>query len=258
MRQTGPITTAAGAMPASALLRVALVEDDGEFRDEILLPVLTAVGFDVSGFGDAAGLYRAMLSSRFDIVVLDIGLPDEDGFGVARRLRETSPVGIVMLTGRHADPDRVRGLTIGADAYLPKPAEPALLIATLNSLARRLRMEPGGTAEQPGWQIDSRGWHLVAPDGQHVELTQSERTIVLRLAAADGHPVPRDTLIADLTDDCDSFDPHRLEMLVHRLRRKCATATSHALPLRAIRNQGYLLTLDRPTSASIPASASRG
>jgi DNA-binding response OmpR family regulator len=255
MKHSGTVTTGTAAMPIPARLRVALVEDDREFRDEILVPVLTAAGFEVSGFGDAAGLYRAMMSAAFDIVVLDIGLPDENGFEVARHLRETSPVGIVMLTGRNADPDRVRGLTLGADAYLPKPVEPALLIATLHSLARRLRMEPPGGGEPAGWQMDARGWHLVAPDAQRIELTPAERTIVSRLFEADGQPVPRDTLIADLTDDCDSFDPHRLEMLVHRLRRKCAAATPHVLPLRAIRNQGYLLTLDRPAAAGSPSRA---
>ena len=252
----GSATSVAAAGQAGlARLRVALVEYDQEFRDEILVPVLTAAGFDIEGFGDAAGLHRAMRFDTFDIVVLDIGLPDGNGFDLARDLRRTSPVGIVMLTGRHGDPDRVRGLTLGADAYLPKPVEPALLIATLNSLARRLRMEPAGTSESAGWQLDARGWHLIAPDGQRVELSQAERTIIGRLAAADGQPVDREALIDDLTHDRDSFDPHRLEMLVHRLRRKCAASTSHPLPLRAIRNQGYLLTLDRhPLATQSPHS----
>jgi DNA-binding response OmpR family regulator len=234
---------AASARTAGAL-RVALVEDDDELREEILKPQLIDAGIDVVSMRCAADLYRAMRVGTFDIVVLDIGLPDESGFDVARHLRTESSVGIVMLTGRKADADRVRGLNVGADAFLPKPVDSSLLIATLHSLSRRLRgAQPRGPA-RPAWSLDRNGWHLRSPAGQDVELTASERLVLQRLFAADSHPVSRNELIAVLASDGEDFDPHRLEVLVHRLRRKVSASTATTLPLRAIRGSGYLLTID--------------
>lgn len=220
--------------------RILLVEDDAELRDAILIPGLVESGFSVVGAGNAAELYRAMLSNTFDIVVLDVGLPDESGFDVARHLRSISSVGIVMLTARDSDPDRVRGLGVGADAYLAKPIDMALLVATLSSLARRLAMEP---AQKPGalWRLTADAWHLLTPENHSIELTPTERIILRRLFTAPGRPVERDVLIADLVEDVSDFDPHRLEMYVHRLRRKIASVTPTELPLRAVRGKGYLL-----------------
>jgi DNA-binding response OmpR family regulator len=194
-----------------------------------------------------------MLVDTFDIVVLDIGLPDESGFDVARQLRAGSDVGIVMLTGRQAATDRVFGLNIGADAFLPKPVDSSVLVATLRGLARRLNT-PQDAEVQNGWALDRSGWHLCAPGGAHVELTAAERQVMMRLASAAGQPVSRADLIAELSDRAEEFDPHRLDVLIHRLRRKVAAATSIALPLRALRGSGYLLTIDeRRTRRPLPA-----
>jgi DNA-binding response OmpR family regulator len=219
---------------------VAVLEDDIELRDDVLLPGLDDFGFDVVGYGRPAELYGALLGRRFDIVVLDVGLPDEDGFSVTRRLREHSSIGIVMLTGRDGVPDRVRGLSEGADAYLAKPVQTELLAATLRSLDRRLRAH---TAEPlPGhWTVDGSGWCLVAPGGGAVALTLAERRVLGLLLATPAEPVSRDALIAALTDDIHDFDPHRLENLVHRLRRKAQDATGEALQLRAVHGVGYVM-----------------
>jgi DNA-binding response OmpR family regulator len=224
--------------------RIALLEDDIELRDRILLPGLADFGFPVEGFGRAAELYAAMLGGTFDIVVLDVGLPDEDGFSVTRRLRALSPIGIVMLTGRDGVPDRVRGLSEGADAYLSKPVQTELLAATLRSLERRLRMRAGTAhaATAAGrWSLDAGGWCLVAPAGAMVALTQAERRVLGLLLENPAEPVPRETIIAALTGNVHDFDPHRLETIVHRLRRKVADGTGEALPVRAVHGVGYVM-----------------
>ncbi len=232
---------ATSAPPAPRSPHVALLEDDAELRDEILAPGLRDAGFAVTSLGSAAALYRQLPEQSFDLVVLDVGLPDQDGFTVARYLRQYATTGIVMLTGRGSVPDRVRGLSEGADAYLSKPVELELLVATLHSVDRRMRAETV-SASSPGWRLDANGWCLLTPNDRSVELNQAERRVLGQLLAAQGEAVSREALIASLTSDVFDFDPHRLETLVHRLRNKVRTTTGMKLPLRAVHGVGYVLT----------------
>jgi DNA-binding response OmpR family regulator len=226
---------------ADSALRIALLEDDALLRDRILLPGLANFGFAVVGTATAAALHHHLNTHAVDMVVLDVGLPDQDGFTVARNLRATYPeVGIVMLTGRGETPDRVRGLSEGADAYLSKPVEIELLAATLHSLARRLR-DPAPHSAPRHWHLDANGWCLVSPSGRQVALTRTERRVVGRLTVAPGQLVSRGELIATLTDNVYDFDAHRLDSLVHRLRRKVADACGEPLPLVAVHGEGYVL-----------------
>jgi DNA-binding response OmpR family regulator len=230
---------------SSATLQLAVLEDDAELREAILLPGLRDFGFQVTGAGTAAELYRHMLRQQFDIVVLDIGLPDEDGVTVARHLRELSGMGIVMLTGNRGRRDHVRALEVGADAYLSKPVDLEVLAATLHSLRRRLSAPPSrgaddGVAAGARWHLDTDGWCLVAPNGTTLTLTAPERQLLASLVDAGGESVARETLIAALCNDVYDFDPHRLEMLVYRLRRKSIDAGAGPLPLLTSRGAGYL------------------
>ncbi|WP_052772934.1 helix-turn-helix domain-containing protein [Luteimonas sp. FCS-9] len=92
-----------------------------------------------------------------------------------------------------------------------------------------------------GWRLDARGWNILLPDGRAIELTLAEQQVLRPLARCPGRPVRREALIAGLADDVHTFDPHRLEVLVYRLRRKCRTRTGAELPLRAVRGVGYVL-----------------
>lgn len=235
--------------------RLAVVEDDPEYRDAILLPVLSRAGFEVAGMGSALELYRAMLAEPCDLVLLDVGLPDEDGFAIARHLRGLSPsIGIVMLTGRGSGADRMRGLQAGVDAYIAKPADMQELVATLRNLAARISAgadsaaqaadmpEPGPEAAgASGWGLDEGGWRVRSPDGDEVVLSLAERRIMEALAATPGVPVSREALIGRLVENIHDFDPHRLEMLVYRLRRKCRRQLGADLPLKSVRGVGYML-----------------
>jgi len=222
--------------------RVAVVEDDPELRDEILLPVLSKAGFDAFGMASALDLYRAMVGAQFDLVLLDVGLPDDDGFSIARHLRSRSPLlGIVMLTGHASGPDRVRGLEAGVDAYVPKPADMTELVAILRNIFRRIESQPGAASSRSGWRLEDRGWTILSPEGARVELSLAQRQIVAMLASAPGTPVGREALIGRLIENIHDFDPHRLEMLVYRLRRKCLELTGSELPLRTVRGVGYAL-----------------
>lgn len=224
--------------------RLAVVEDNDELRESVLLPELLDAGFDVTGMSTALELYRSMLDTHYDLVLLDIGLPDDNGLAIAKRLRSLLPtLGIVMLSGYSAPSDRVAGLSIGADAYLTKPADMSEVVATLRNLARRVANEMAVPDRESGrWRLDESGWRLESPSGNKVALNLAERQVVELLAAAEGMPVRREMLIAKLVDNIHDFDPHRLEMLIYRLRRKCAQNDGSELPLTTVRGIGYALT----------------
>lgn len=224
--------------------RLAVVEDNDELREGVLLPELLDAGFEVTGMGTALELYRSMLDTHYDLVLLDVDLPDDDGLQIAKRLRSLSPtLGVVILTGYSAPTDRVAGLAVGADAYLTKPADMSEVVATLRNLARRVAGESVASDRRPGrWRLDESGWRLESPSGHKIALNLAERQVVVLLAAADGMPVRREMLIANLVDNIHDFDPHRLEVLVYRLRKKCADKDDQPLPLTTVRGVGYALT----------------
>lgn len=243
-------------------LNVAVVEDDPQQRD-LLVNELTAQGFKVTGCADAASLWRHMTVASCDLIVLDIGLPGEDGLSIADHLRDTRDVGIVMLTGYTASADQVRGLRGGADAYLTKPVDYGVLVATLESIGRRLRAVPAPPADgrEPGddrWRLVADAWKLCTPDRQEVILTAYERDMLRCLISAEGRPTDRETLIGALTRDVHDFDPHRLEMVIYRLRRKIKTVSDCSLPLEAVRGVGYLVNdIEEETRSPAPDLAGR-
>lgn len=221
--------------------RIAVTEDDDELR-ELIVSELIERGFEASGFASAEALYRHLAVQACDIVLLDIGLPGEDGYAVARHLRQIASVGIVMLTARGRSDDMARGLSTGADLYLVKPVDMDVLAAGIASLRRRLS-SPGQTEPveaAPRWSLVAGGWKLRTPDGVELGLSEAERVFLRMLFEQPGEPVERERLIAGLTESPADFDPHRLEVLLHRLRQRIRGASGHALPLRAVRGIGYL------------------
>jgi two-component system, OmpR family, response regulator PhoP len=228
---------------------ILVVEDDPGMRDDILIPGLKQAGYNAVGAGSAAEAYRIMLTCDFSLFILDVGLPDEDGLTVAKHLRTLTDAGIVIFTSRRRKKfDHIRGLDEGADVYVTTPIDIDVLIATVRSVLRRLERQKFGSFNRgfrseipPGWNFDGDSWNLASPGGESVRLTQAERLVVSLLAASPGKAVARDTIISRLSQDVHDFDPHRLEMLIHRLRRKVFSATKEQLPLNAVRGVGYVL-----------------
>lgn len=235
---TGTPSTSA---PVTTGLRLAVVEDDDELRERILLPALRTAGFEALGFSSALDLYREWMRAPFALVLLDVGLPDEDGVDIALHLRTlASSVGIVICSAHGRGTDRMRGLRAGADAYLVKPLETDEVVETLRNLARRLSAGDLSATAGSGWSLAQRGWALVTPARTSIALSRNERAVMTVLAQCPGETVPREALAMHLTCDAADFDPHRLEMLVYRLRRKCEAA-GHPLALATVRGVGYRL-----------------
>jgi two-component system, OmpR family, response regulator PhoP len=236
---------------------IVVMEDDRDARREYLLENLRTHGFNAKGAATAAELYRIMLSQRFDVVVLDATLRDEDGFAVGRHLRSIPNIGIVMLTAPDERKQKLEALKSGADLYLAKPVDPDMLVAALQNLINRL--DDGQNKRHAGvhetssarWRLEAGGWRLVSPRGMAITLTKIEQCVVTTLAAAGKTPVTRETLVRALarcTHDCDT---HRIEMMIHRLRRKALITTGEALSLVTIRRSGYLFTCDKDPSVAL-------
>lgn len=223
-----------------APVRVLMLEDDELLRDHVLVPQLQRFGFEVVAVGCASDMDRYMQPVWPDIVILDVGLPDADGFAVARDLRsKMGNIGIVMLTGRNEMNDRVRGLNEGADAYLTKPVDIDLLGATLYSLARRLHVQPLPSVAEH-WRLDADGWCLLEPGGKTIALTKTEGRLLTRMLETPNKTVSRSELIEVFTDNVFDFDTHRLDSLIHRLRKKVQRVAGVPLPLNAVHGEGFV------------------
>jgi two-component system response regulator PhoP len=236
------------AQQSDGVLSIGLLEDDDDFREELALG-LGGYGFRVSfAVGSAAEFYRRFNSEPCDVALLDANVPGEDGFTVATRLRALHPVGIVMLTGRTALEDRVRGLEGGADTYLTKPVDLLELSSVIRSLVRRMRIvrnsvqpvQPVEKTPSNVWALQEGGWILVDPSGVSLHLSSQERTFLKALLDVSGSVVSRQALSALFNPNNPSdFELRRIDVLVSRLRTK-AQSSGIKLPVLSVRGQGYV------------------
>jgi len=221
---------------------------------EFLVAGLAPFGIQAVGAAHGAALDAALAETGPDIVILDIGLPGEDGYAIAGRLRRGHPrLGIIMLTGRDRLEDRIKGLDGGADLYFAKPVDLRELAAAIGSLYRRV-----GPARPRGWRLDRLESALHTPDGVRVELTDLELRFLGPLLERPGEVVDREELFQALEQRPDIYAVRRLETMVSRLRGKVLRLSPGApLPVRARHGRGYAFlgeggTLGTPGGAGQP------
>lgn len=209
---------------------LVLLEDENSLREEIAA-FLVAGGYIVAQAGTVAEFNRLIGAEKFDIAVIDVGLPDGDGFQVSTALRGRQPgIGIVMLTARGGTDDKLQGLQGGADHYLVKPIKLAELAAYIAALARRLPC---------GWRLVAHRKMLYAPDGRGIQLSSQELILMTLLAQHAGETVARRSIVAAFGADWLSYDLRRLDTLVSRLRRRWKSELGIELPVRTEHGEGY-------------------
>ncbi len=207
---------------------------------EFLISGLLRLGITVRGVSDGPALDAHLEAHATDIVLLDIGLPGEDGYSIASRLRRERPhLGIIMLTARDQTEDRVLGLDCGADLYLAKPVDLRELAAAIGSLYRRLNQGKPVTPPQ-GWRLDALRSALITPTGVAIALTDNELRFLTPLLEQPGQVIDRDLLSQALEQIPDLYANRRMETLLSRLRTKIRIASpGESLPVRARHGRGY-------------------
>lgn len=224
--------------------RIVVVEDNEDLLEEVVFHLSLQPDSEVLGVRDGKGLDACLALRDIDIVILDLGLPGEDGLQIARRLRGRPGLGIIMLTARGSVGQRVIGLETGADAYLVKPVDMRELAAVVDSLFRRL--SPSAETPDEGWVFYPGRWQVRSPGGVVQTLTAAENRVLQILAEAAGRTVSRQELASVQGKPALDFDYRRLESTISRLRRKLESVTetqdssdSSDSPLRAARGLGY-------------------
>ena len=223
------------------MLNVLIIEDDAKLAD---LVVEYCAGYDIKVTAEllpSSGLSR-LKKDVFDAVILDVMLPEMDGFEVCKAIRTFSEIPIIMLTARGDVMDRVVGLEIGADDYMPKPFEPRELVARLNNIVKRKPTETNVTRFE-GLLID-RGQRTVSVHGNEVELTTMEYQLLLLLSASPGKDFSRDDILNQLKGTETELFSRSVDILISRLRGKLKPLT----PIKTVYGSGYAFVASPHTS----------
>jgi two-component system phosphate regulon response regulator OmpR len=224
--------------PADDAPHLLVVDDDRRIRD-LLSRFLSNEGYRIST-ADSAMMARAKLSSlSFDLLVLDVMMPGENGFDFARDIRKTSGVPILMLTARDGAESRITGLEIGADDYVAKPFEPRELALRIANILKRAK--PAATPPPESVRFGPFVYHIARSElrrgEETIRLTDREREMLTVLASVPGETVPR----AALAGNGGSVNERAVDVQINRLRRKIEVDPTNPLFVQTVRGIGYRL-----------------
>lgn len=226
---------------------ILIVDDDREIRT-LLAEYLEKNGYRTSTAGDGKAMWKALDEARVDLIVLDLNLPGDDGLALCRHLRTRSDIPVIMLTARGEPLDRILGLEMGADDYLPKPFEPRELFARIRSVLRRTQaLPPHMQAPEPqkmhfaGWTMDITARHLINPGGVVIALSGAEFRLLKLFLDHANRVLSRDQIL-NLTQgrDADPFD-RSIDLQISRLRQKLGEDARSPQIIKTVRNEGYVL-----------------
>src|SRR5262245_13470847 len=231
--------------------RILVVDDDQRLR-ELLVKYLGGEGYDVKAVPDGTGMDKQLARERYDLVVLDLMLPGEDGLAICRRLRaQTVSPAIVMLTAKGDDVDRIVGLEMGADDYLPKPFNPRELLARVNAVLRR--RTPGGPPGAPAGATETYAFgefqlslstRALTRAGKTVPLTTGEFSVLKVLAQHPRQPLSRDKLMELARGrEYEVFD-RSIDVQISRLRKIVENDPSHPKHIQTVWGFGYVFVPD--------------
>ncbi len=224
-----------------------IIDDDLQVCD-LLQDFLQKHGYEVTTAHNGEALEKTLHSKHFDLLIIDIMLPGEDGLSICRKVRESSEIPIIILSALGEDVDRIVGLEVGADDYLAKPFNPRELLARIKALLRRTKYTTTKQTLTPAkihfshWILDQQQHYLIAKDGLKIPLSKSEFELLLVFIEHAGRILNRDQLL-DLTKGREylAFD-RSIDVQVGRLRKKLEPDLKEPEIIKTIRNIGYQFT----------------
>jgi len=224
-----------------------IVDDDERIRD-LLKKFLMRAGFLVTAARDAAHARRVLSGLDFDLIVLDVMMPGEDGLSLTASLRETMVTPILLLTARGETDDRIKGLEAGADDYLPKPFEPKELLLRINAILRRMPENQPEEVTPKFLQLGAIRYDIDRGEmwqGEElIRLTSTEIQLMKIFSAQAGEPVSRAKLVEDLGRDRGQAQERAVDVQITRLRRKIEPNPKQPQYLQTVRGAGYMLAPD--------------
>ena len=228
---------------------ILIVDDDVEIR-RLLGDYLKKQGYSVTAVADGKAMRAALDRASFDLIVLDLMLPGDDGLVLCRDLRARSDVPVIMLTARDEPTDRIVGLEMGADDYLAKPFNPRELLARIKGVLRRARSLPPNLRPEEaryfrfaGWVFDTVMRNLTSPTGVVVELSGIEYRLLRVFVEHPNRVLNRDQL-ADLVQGRTAGPEDRsIDVQVSRLRTRLADDPKEPTIIKTVRSQGYVLAV---------------
>jgi two-component system, OmpR family, phosphate regulon response regulator OmpR len=220
---------------------VLVVDDDYKIRD-LLARYLFEQGFRVTTAGDAESARSSMRGLSFDIILLDVMMPGENGLQLARELKAVSEIPICMLTARAEPEQRIEGLEIGVEDYVPKPFEPRELLLRLKNILRRGQPPPPAPCDEVrmGTFVFHIGRGELRRNDETVKLTERERDLLRQFAQRRGTPIQRH----ELSSDEVTGNERAIDVQINRLRRKIESDPSNPVYLQTVRGKGYILYTD--------------
>ncbi|MEO5333453.1 MAG: response regulator [Magnetococcus sp. YQC-5] len=221
---------------------ILIVEDDLVTRS-LLVSYFEKSGYQISQAENGHQMWKHLDMSAMDLVLLDINLPGEDGFSLTRALRIRSDIGIILVTARKEDVDRIVGLELGADDYVMKPFNERELLVRVRNLLRRTskhrrEVESAGRYTFNGWILDTERRRLTAPNGQLVQMTNGEFLLLATFARKPGKVFTRDQLLESVSSRDWIPNGRTIDVMVNRLRRKLDDITNPRL-LVTVHGVGY-------------------
>jgi len=226
---------------------ILIVEDEAVTRTK-LAGYFKSEGYRVTAVGSAKEMRLVLSQEDISMLLLDINLPDESGLLLAREVRAKSNMGIVLVTGKTDDIDRIVGLEIGADDYVTKPFNTRELLARVTNLLRRIHdhseipMQHKSIYHFDGLVLDASRRHLLGRDQQEIKLTRAEFELLLVFIAHPSQMLNRDRLLSQVTHR--SWDPNdrTIDVLIMRLRRKLERDYKHPTLFTTVHGEGYLFS----------------
>lgn len=229
--------------------RILIVDDDAEIRS-LLSTYLQKNGLRTTAVADGRAMWQALERGRFDLIVLDLMLPGDDGLTLCRNLRAKSDVPVIMLTARGEETDRIVGLEMGADDYLAKPFSARELLARIKAILRRARSLPENLQPEEAtrlrfadWVLDTVHRQLVSATGVVTPLSGAEYRLLRIFLSHPNRVLDRDQLV-DLTQgkEADPLD-RSIDVQVSRLRHRLGDDSREPRLIKTVRGEGYVLAV---------------